>query len=144
MSIVCMKIVLPDDATLLSGRTRPCPQWWRANQAQCQPLIYTDYIQESIRYKFCSLRCAKPANNLFNQTSAPLSTLLLTFCLTQNSRNTQNYLSLSRWFTLALDSTDWALVSRCLPGGGVMLRSSTWEHCLHRSIRDFDDSFSLE
>jgi len=118
MSIVGMKIVLPDDATLLSGRTRPCPQWWRANQAQCQPLIYTDYIQESIRYKFCSLRRAKPANNLFNQTSAPLSTLLLTFCLTQNSRNTQNYLSLSRWFTLALDSTEWhsfhcACLARC-------------------------------
>ena len=121
MSIVCMKIVLPDDATLLSGRTRPCPQWWRANQAQCQPLIYTDYIQESIRYKFCSLRRAKPTNNLFNQTSAPLSTLLLTFCLTQNSRNTQNYLSLSRWFTLALDSTEWhSFHCACLAGCQLM------------------------
>lgn len=58
---------------------------------------------------------------LFNQTSAPLSTLLLTFCLAQNSRNTQNYLSLSRWFTLALDSTEWhSFHCACLAGCQLM------------------------
>ena len=49
----------------------------------------------------------------------------LIICLTQNPQKTQNYQSSSRWFTLALDSTDWALVSRCQPGGGVILRPST-------------------
>ena len=36
----------------------------------------------------------------------------------ESAENTELHSS-SRWFTLALDSTDWALVSRCLPGGGV-------------------------
>ena len=54
-----------------------------------------------------------------------ICSISLIICLTQNPQKTQNYQSSIRWFTLALDSTDWALVSRCLPGGGVMLRSST-------------------
>ena len=126
MSLMCIKIVLPDDATLLSGRTRPCPQWWRANQAQCQPLIYTDYIQESIRYKFCSLRRAKPANNLFNQTSAPMSTLLLTF---SSHAEFTEYAELPFFESLVHAGAGFhrmALVSLCLPGG-----MSTNVLCVH-------------